>query len=168
MRVTSYGLFWRWSEIEWNPGSGNKNSFCLYGRIGSNRGHIRIADFRHQQGIYILYDSYGPSYVGLTRNQGLGQRLKDHTNDHLSSKWDRFSWFGFRLLQEPEPPSRVYKLGESEGDFTEDTDTTIGDLEALLIRAIGPKSNRAHMKFKRAKEWTQIEYDRVDQYLERL
>jgi hypothetical protein len=96
MRVTSYGLFWREDEIDWHPGAGYKDSFRLLGRIGSNRGKIRMVDFRHQQGIYILYDNYGPSYVGLTRNQGLGRRLKDHKSDHLADKWDRFSWFGFR------------------------------------------------------------------------
>tara|TARA_R110002096_G_scaffold434091_1_gene654706 strand:- start:904 stop:1089 length:186 start_codon:yes stop_codon:yes gene_type:complete len=61
MKVTSFGLFWRESEIDWNPGQGCKDSFRLLGRKGANRGTIQIADFRHQQGIYILYDDYGPS-----------------------------------------------------------------------------------------------------------
>ena len=86
MRVTSYGLFWREDEIDWHPGGGVRDSFRLLGRSGSHRGKIRVVDFRHQQGIYILYDEYGPSYVGLTRNQGLGKRLKDHKSDHLAGK----------------------------------------------------------------------------------
>ncbi|PAK77643.1 GIY-YIG nuclease family protein [Acetobacter fabarum] len=168
MRVTSYGLFWRGSEVDWKPGNGNRNSFRLLGRIGSNRGSIRIADFRHQQGIYILFDQYGPSYVGLTRNQGLGKRLKDHTQDHLAGKWDRFSWFGFRPIDPTPTETGLLNFGQAVEELTENTNTTIGDLEALLIRAIGPKNNKAQMAFDGAKEWTQVEYDSADRYIGRL
>ncbi len=167
MRVTSYGLFWREDEIDWHPGTGVRDSFRLLGRIGSNRGSLRVADFRHQQGIYILYDDYGPSYVGLTRNQGLGKRLKDHKTDHLKGRWDRFSWFGFRPLLPAGATSGVLGLGDPQTDVSEDTSTTIGDLEALLIRAIGPKRNRQHMAFDCAERWTQIAYDDGDRYLGR-
>jgi hypothetical protein len=168
MRVQSYGLFWRESEIDWNPGKGYKNSFRLLGRIGSNRGTIRVADFRYQQGLYILYDDYGPSYVGLTRTQGLGKRLKDHRSDDLKEKWDRFSWFGFRPLLGQKSSLGILELGDPEIDISEDTNTTIGDLEALLIRAIGPKRNSVFMNFKDAEKWTQIEYYQTDTYLQRL
>ncbi|UWQ38343.1 GIY-YIG nuclease family protein [Leisingera aquaemixtae] len=168
MKVTSYGLFWRASEIDWNPGQGNRNSFRLLGRVGANRGTIRIADFRHQQGIYILYDEYGPAYVGLTRAQGLGKRLKDHLDDHLYNKWDRFSWFGFNPIGAPDQKSGVLKLHQPPEDLTDDTQTTIGDLEALLIRCIGPKRNTAYPRFQGAEEWTQIDYDDQEMYLQRL
>lgn len=169
MKVTSYGLFWRESEIDWHPGMGYKDSFRLLGRTGSNRGTIRAADFRHQQGIYILYDEYGPSYVGLTRSQGLGKRLKDHTKDGLQGTWDRFSWFGFvPVLDTKSETTGLRQLGAVGSDVTEDAHTTIGDLEALLIRAIGPKNNSLNMKFKDAEEWTQIEYDKIETYLDRL
>ncbi|MDH7973537.1 GIY-YIG nuclease family protein [Sphingomonas sp. AR_OL41] len=167
MQVTSYGLFWREDEIDWHPGGGNRDSFRLLGRIGAQRGKLRVADFRQQQGIYILYDEYGPSYVGLTRNQGLGKRLKDHKTDHLAGKWDRFSWFGFRPLV-ASGPSGLTELGSPQTDVSEDTNTTIGDLEALLIRAIGPKRNRQHMSFDCADRWTQIAYDDFDKYLKRV
>lgn len=167
MRVTSYGLFWREDEIDWHPGTGVRDSFRLLGRIGSNRRGLRVADFRHQQGIYILYDDYGPSYVGLTRNQGLGKRLKDHKTDHLKNRWDRFSWFGFRPLLPPDATPGVIELGNPQTDVSEDTSTTIGDLEALLIRAIGPKRNRQYMSFDHAERWTQIDYDDGDMYLQR-
>lgn len=168
MKVSSYGLFWRASEIAWRPGAGTRNEFRLYGRIGSNRGNIRIADFRHQQGIYILFDEYGVSYVGLTRSQGLGKRLKDHMSDHLAGTWNRFSWFGFRPVSPSPGAGGLIPLGEPGTDVSEDTDTTIGDLEALLIRAIGPKHNVARMNFRDAEQWTQIDYDDVDLYKERL
>lgn len=167
MKITSYGLFWREDEIDWNPGSGVKNSFRLLGRVGANRGSIRVSDFRRQQGIYILYDEYGPSYVGLTRQQGLGKRLKDHREDHLENQWDRFSWFGFNPIGQPASDG-VLNLLNLNDDLTENTHTTIGDLEALLIRAIGPKRNTAWMSFKDADEWTQIRYEDSEKYLNRL
>ncbi|QXT34842.1 GIY-YIG nuclease family protein [Sphingomonas sanguinis] len=146
---------------------GVRDSFRLLGRIGSNRGSLRVADFRHQQGVYILYDDYGPSYVGLTRNQGMGKRLKDHKTDHLKGRWDRFSWFGFRPLLPASATSGVLGLGDPQTDVSGDTSTTIGDLEALLIRAMGPKRNRQHMAFDCAERWTQIAYDDGDHYLGR-
>lgn len=167
MKITSYGLFWREDEIDWSPGQGNKNSFRLLGRVGANRGKIKVSDFRYQQGIYILYDQYGPSYVGLTREQGLGKRLKDHLADHLEGKWDRFSWFGFKPLGEAMDDG-VLRLSDLNDDISENTHTTIGDLEALLIRAIGPKRNTAWMNFRDAEEWTQIGYEETDKYLGRL
>lgn len=168
MKVTSYGLFWRESEIEWDPGQGNRNSFRLLGRIGTNRGTIRIADFRLQRGIYILFDEYGPVYVGLTRAQGLGKRLKDHHKDHLAGQWDRFSWFGFHPIGSAHPTSGILNLNDPPEDLTDDTRTTIGDLEALLIRAIGPKRNTAYPAFQDAEEWIQVDYDYEKTYLDRL
>lgn len=167
MRVTSYGLFWREDEIDWHPGGGVRDSFRLLGRIGSQRGKLRVADFRHQQGIYVLYDEYGPSYVGLTRDQGLGKRLKDHKCDHLAGKWDRFSWFGFRSLLPGGARAGIKELGSPEVDVSEDTNTTIGDLEALLIRVVGPKRNRKTMAFDCAERWTQVAYEEMDTFLER-
>lgn len=127
-----------------------------------------MTDFRHQQGTYILYDDYGPSYVGLTRNQGLGKRLKDHKTDHLKGKWDRFSWFGFRPLLAGQSAAGLLQLGDPQADISEDTSTPIGDLEALLIRAIGPKRNRALIQFEYAERWTQVDQEDAEMYLRRL
>ena len=167
MKITSYGLFWRENEIDWSPGRGTRNSFRLLGRVGSNRGSIKVANFREQQGIYILYDNYGPYYVGLTRKQGLGKRLKDHLSDRHKGLWDRFSWFGFNPLG-PTGKDGVHSLLELAAEVSERSHTTIGDLEALLIQAIGPKSNSASMKFQDAEEWIQIEYHDCAKYLNRV
>ena len=168
MKVTSYGLFWRTSEIDWAPGKGNRNKFRLLGRVGANRGTLRVANFRRQRGIYILYDEYGPCYVGLTKKRGLGQRLKEHLTDHLGGCWDRFSWFGFWEVEKAASSSGIFELNKPANDLSEDTNTTIGDLEALLIRAIGPKHNSAGMNFKSADQWFQLGADDIDTYLARL
>lgn len=168
MKVTSFGLFWREDEIDWEPGTGNRNSFRLLGRVGSNSGTLKICDFRHQSGIYVLYDDYGPTYVGLTRALGLGQRLKNHTCDRHKGKWDRFSWFGFKAISNSVNESGMKFLEPRKDKVKTSQHTTIGDLEALLIAAMGTRLNRAKMKFSDADCWSQIAYDDCDTYLDRL
>lgn len=163
MKITSYGLFWRRDEINWHPGRGAKG-FRLLGRRGVNRPSVTLADFRPQQGIYILYDDYGANYVGLTRRQGLGKRLKDHLEDHLATEWERFSWFGFNEISAPGADG-VRSLNKLVDEVTETSHTTIGDLEVLLIRALGPHLNTAGMRFKDAEKWEQVADHEVDDYL---
>lgn len=167
MLIRSYGLFWRQSEIDWSPGQGNKNSFRLLGRRGVNRPGLQIADFRNQQGIYILYGNYGPYYVGLTRKQGLGKRLKDHLTDKHADQWDRFSWFGFRALLKPSKLDGLCPLKSLPKVSLGTPSNAIADMEALLIKAIGP-SNYADMKFQNAQEWVQIESHETQYYLDKL
>lgn len=97
MLIKAYGLFWREDEVDWSPGQGKP--FRLLGRKGSNLPGLRVADFRYQKGLYVLYGDYGPYYVGLTYTS-LGDRLKDHRHDDHGGRWTRFSWFGFRKVQE--------------------------------------------------------------------
>ncbi len=42
------------------------------------------------------------------------------------------------------------------GRVTDATSTSIGDLEALLIAAMGPKLNYPRMRFSEAESWEQI------------
>lgn len=167
MQIRAYGLFWDKDEVEWSRGSGT--TWDLLGRRGTNRGTLTVADFRQQQGLYILYGNHGPYYVGLTKKQGLGKRLKDHLDDDHGPRWQRFSWFGFcRVLKTTDDRGvhPVAKLAEtgigSPGD-------AIADTEALLIKALGLPSNVRSMSFKRAAEWAQIRKgDEYDRYIERL
>jgi hypothetical protein len=78
MLIKAYGMFWRESEVDWKPGTGGGRRFELLGRRGANQGSLEIADFRQQRGLYVLYDEYGPYYVGLARADSLGGRLRSH------------------------------------------------------------------------------------------
>src|SRR5271169_3793502 len=98
MIVHAYGLFWRADEIDWHPGRGARGKFRLLGRKGKYLPILKIGDFREQKGIYILYGNLGAHYIGLTRKQTIGTRLKQHLTDDLQGMWDRFSWFGFRAV----------------------------------------------------------------------
>lgn len=63
---------------------------------------------------------------------GSWETLKDHTEDFLASRWDRFSWFGFNPVGEANAKG-ILQLQSLVQDVTEDTSATIRDLEALLI-----------------------------------
>lgn len=164
MLIKSYGLFWRASEIDWTPGKGAKGAFRLLGRRGSNLPGLSLADFRNQQGIYILYGNFGPHYVGLTRKQGLGKRLKDHLTDDHQGLWDRLSWFGFCVVNKGKTKEGLCSVKPLADLSLGKSAKAIGDIEALLIKAMG-LSNVADMNFASAKEWLQVQSHEIEHYM---
>ena len=103
MLIQAFGLFWRADEVDWHPGSGGRAvdgvpKAAVLGRLGVISPVLRVADSWDQRGIYILYGNYGPHYVGLTTDRGLGVRVREHLADKHKDEWDRFSWFGFRRV----------------------------------------------------------------------
>ena len=167
MFIKSFGLFWRTDEVDWNPGKGARGAFRLLGRKGVNLPGRRLADFRYQQGIYILYGNLGPYYVGLTKKQGLGKRLKDHLTDDHAGHWDRFSWFGFCSVLKGKDNDGFCRLASLARVTVGDPQFVITDVEALLIRAMGLK-NINQNNFHEAEEWTQIKAHEADRLLEKL
>jgi hypothetical protein len=165
--IKNFGLFWRADEVEWEPGKGSKNVFRLLGRQGINLPGLRLTDFRHQQGIYILYGNHGPYYVGLTKRQGLGKRLKDHRTDHHAELWDRFSWFGFCRVQKAKDKYRLQKLGKMATSALGKPSSVISDTEALLIRAMG-LMNINQTNFVQATEWEQVKAYEAQHYFTKL
>lgn len=167
MLIRAYGKFWRRDEIDWTPGRGNHRAgFQLLGRRGTNLPGLQVADFRNQTGIYILYNDYGPYYVGLTRQSGIGKRLKDHTTDLHAGTWDRFTWFGFaNVLQSRD--ERGLQIVKPLKVTVGTPNQAIADIEALLIHAMGPR-NTNMMRFERADEWEQIKLDERDYFLEKV
>ena len=172
MQILNYGLFWRRNEVDWNPGKGK--DFELLGRIGVNRPNIQIADFRLQQGIYILYNSYGPYYVGLANaggeRRGLGDRLREHTTDAHKYNWDRFSWFGFKRVCITKKNSEGISRPQVKIATTKITDPSdaIKNVEALLIRAMGCYGNTLQMNFTDEEKWEQIELYNRNYYVSKL
>lgn len=164
MFIKSFGLFWRADEVEWNPGRGARGAFHLLGRQGSNLPGLRLANFRHQQGIYILYGNHGPYYVGLTKKQGLGKRLKDHLTDAHANQWDRFSWFGFCAVLASKDAKGIDKLKDMAGVAVGNPHDVITDVEALLIRAMGLR-NVNQNNFKAATEWVQVKSHEVEHFM---
>ncbi|MCQ2286864.1 MAG: GIY-YIG nuclease family protein [Bacteroidales bacterium] len=171
MQIQNYGLFWRRDEVEWNPGTGK--SFELLGRIGSNRPNVKIADFKYQQGIYILYGTYGPYYVGLanagSENRGLGKRLLEHTMDEHSDSWDRFSWFGFKKVLAKSSTEGILEVQANLASVQQiNPNDTIKNVEALLIRAMGCSGNTREMNFTTEQKWEQVTLDERKFYIDKL
>ena len=112
-------------------------------------------DFHKQLGIYLLYDGREVIYVGRSTDRPLGKRLFEHTVDRMSTRWDRFSWFG--LL----PISETGQLGVLPDDYI--AATIIPALEAILIEALEPRQNR-----KRGDDLAAVEYlQKVDPAIEK-
>jgi len=154
--IHCYGLFWSVDEV-WPEGERGA-PFRLLGKLGQRAPGLQVCDFRDQRGIYVLYDEYGPHYVGLTREQPLGNRLADHRRDKHAKKWDRFSWFGFKPVRVRCLLDGTHALGELPLRRNMEARSTIGDVEALLIQALGTRhrGNAVNMRFASADNWTQV------------
>lgn len=166
MLIGSYGLFWRADDVEWEPGRGHR--FELLGHRGVNRPGVRVADFRDQRGLYVLYGNYGAYYVGLARRRGIGLRVKDHLSDRHAGHSDRFSWFGFRTVLKRRDARGLSELSNPATFAAGDLNQVIGDMEALLIKALGTPHNVFDMGFPSGLEWQQVERHERDWYFEQV
>lgn len=168
MLIRAYGLFWQRDEVAWAPGRGAARH--LYGRRGTRNPGLRVADFKDQIGLYILYGLHGPYYVGLTRGrQGFASRIGNHDNDEHSRYWDRFSWFGFRdVLDDWDEHGIQWLAPRSESTKLGTTSQVIADIEALTIKALGCHANKNKMKFGKADEWIQVPKDDPGGFLDKV
>jgi hypothetical protein len=123
--VNAFGMYWRREFAVWTPPR----------LLGQQQPGSTPVDFTQQRGVYLLHDRREVVYVGRTTDQGLGDRLKQHTINRLNGRWDRFSWFG------------VYPVSE-DGNVVTDAalafslDNLIATMEALLIEGLEPPQNR--------------------------
>lgn len=126
--LEAFGMYWERDRVNW---TGNPR---LFGREHPKSDRVNLAD---QLGVYLLYDEHRVVvYVGQATKQSIWQRLAQHTSDRLTSRWQRFSWFGIR------PVAKNGKLGSvATGTIT--PKRLISTLEALLIEALEPRQNRA-------------------------
>lgn len=138
--VSSFGMFWRREAVDWT------SSPKL---LGKQQLGATPVDFSKQVGLYLLYDGREVIYAGRTTDRPLGKRLFEHTRDRLSTRWNRFSWFG--LL----PVSEKGALGELPASF--ESSKIIPALEAILIEALEPRQNRKRGDDLAAAEYLQEE-----------
>lgn len=128
--IAAYGLYWERSKVEWDA-RGQKIE--LLGRQNSAATPVNFAD---QQGVYLLHQMQTVTYVGRTNaeSNGLFGRLQSHIkNARRSGRWDRFSWFGIR------PVNENGELSPAPSALT--TDSLITILEAVLIETYLPPFN---------------------------
>jgi hypothetical protein len=134
--ITSFGMYWRREAIEW---------LSTPKILGMQQLGAHPVDFHKQIGIYLVYDGREVIYVGRATDRPLGRHLYEHTADRLSSRWDRFSWFG--LL----PVSEAGELGTLPDAYP--GTKIIPAVEAILIEALEPRQNR-----KRGDDLSAVEY----------
>ncbi|MBO9639926.1 MAG: hypothetical protein J7576_17285, partial [Siphonobacter aquaeclarae] len=136
--INSFGIYWNRNQVHWKT---------MPDLLGIQQTGAIPVNFRDQIGIYLLHDSRETIYVGQAIDQTLGQRLKNHTSDRLSGRWDRFSWFGFH-------PINDHGNLVSKVPLKEITVQQLGNiLEAILIESIEPRQNR-----KQGNQFQGIEY----------
>lgn len=123
--ITSFGMFWVRDMVRWNASPR---------LLGVQQLGAEPVDFQKQMGIYLLYDGREIIYVGRATDRPLGRRLYEHTLDRLSTRWNRFSWFG--LL----PVSESGELVAIPAEYG--SEQLVPALEAILIEALEPRQNR--------------------------
>jgi hypothetical protein len=165
-------MFWHANEVAWN-GAETQPHKELLGRTGKNRPALKLANFWDQRGIYILYNDYGPYYVGRTMGDGmnLGKRLSHHyfgTNGSPhAGRWNRFSWFGWRGTLTTSDHRGLQQLRKVPKRLLTSSTDTVQDIESLLIFALGTihVGNAKEENFKGAVRWQQVPLHERDYYL---
>ena len=146
--VTSYGLNWRLDDVDWNPIRGR-----LLGK--AEAGNSDPVDFAGQDAVYLLKEGNGIVYAGQTSADtsptGLYSRLRQHYRNKMD-RWNTFSWFGFRPVNEKDG-----QLLPAKGTAT--TGEVIDLIEAILIEALpAPALNK--QRGKDTRDWIQYRQQR--------
>lgn len=136
--LKAFGMFWQREQVVW---SGRPR---LLGRQTLGASNV---NFAAQVGVYLLHDRDRVIYVGRATDT-MFTRLKFHTVDRLSGRWDRFSWFGLRDV------AADGSLSTSSASWS--PSVIIETLEALLIESLEPPLNR-----KRGDNFSGAEYIQV-------
>jgi hypothetical protein len=158
--IESYGLHWTIERVDWGkPGVGNSGT--LLGAATRSR-KAKPVDFRKQRGIYALYADYELVYVGQTgaSNDRLFKRLKQHRNDHLSERWNRFSWFGTQWV------TKSNRLSEDTAAVSQTVEAALNILESVSIAISEPKLNLQRGRWGEAKKYFQYWKRREDEFEE--
>lgn len=131
--IQSYGLHWRVDRVFW--GWQKKTGELLGAKSRSPR--ARPIDFRQQRGIYALYAEYQLVYLGQTGagDDRLFNRLKAHKSDHLSERWDRFSWFGTQWV------TKAFELSTDTLEVKQTVEQALDMLEAVSVAISEPRLN---------------------------
>jgi len=135
--IMNMGLFWKRSDVLWgSQGRGLKLELLGVPAKGKRSDPI---NFCQQAGIYALYDeSYRLIYVGqaIDGDQScLGFRLNMHRYNHLAGRWQLFSWFGLKSVNQNRTLRSV-----SQRKLT--TASMLDALEGICIEISEPSQNQ--------------------------
>jgi len=147
--IKSYGLHWSTDKVSW----GQQGILGTLLGAASRSSKARSVDFRNQRGIYVLYANYDLVYVGQTGagSDRLFKRLKTHKSDHLSERWNRFSWFGTQWV------TKANQLSTDTAAVSQTVEATLNILEAVSIAISEPRLNLQRGKWSDATQYFQYE-----------
>lgn len=140
--IRAYGLHWHNDKVFWGrprvPGT-------LLGSASKSR-LAKPVNFREQRGIYALYANYELVYIGQAGfgSDRLFQRLRTHNRDHLSERWNRFSWFGTQWVNK-------------QNELSIDVETLHGEVGHVLniLEAVATAIAEPKLNLQRGK-WTAV------------
>jgi hypothetical protein len=151
MLISNFGHLWERKYIYYGAGgAGNK---------GHLKGYItekQTADFRDQIGIYVLFDKdLLPVYIGQagSGHRRLLDRLNQHETDHLWNRWEYFSWFGFRRVNNGN--RKLSAFDDVDKQFKAKGSLLLNEIEGALITALEPKLNKQGARWKDVEEYFQ-------------
>jgi hypothetical protein len=145
--IKSYGLHWHGDKIIW--GKPNVTGSLL--GAASRTKSAKPVDFRLQRGIYALYADYELVYIGQTGSgdDRLFKRLKMHRKDHLSERWNRFSWFGIQSV------NQTGELRVDSNGVHSDVSQVLNILEAIATAIAEPRLNLQRGRWSATKQYYQ-------------
>ncbi len=123
--VSAYGLYWERDKVNWEPADGQL--------LGNSDDSDMVINFAEQWGIYILHNNLTVMYVGRTMDSLFKRLRQHHTQGRRTARWDEFSWFGFRQVNENG------SLSSKSENFT--TSMLVTVLESVMIEALLPPLN---------------------------
>jgi hypothetical protein len=99
----------------------------------------------------LFYAEYELVYIGQTGagEDRLFKRLKTHRNDHLSERWNRFSWFGTQRVLQSET------LSTDTAAVSQKVVAPLNVLEAVAIAIAEPRLNLQRGKWGEATQYFQ-------------
>lgn len=130
LAVGAYGLYWARNMVNWEPSNGQL--------LGQQNDRAIPVNFADQDGIYLLHSWNEIAYVGQTLTKrgptGLYNRLRSHHRDpRKTDRWDSFSWFGFRGVND----SGELSPSPQSGTLADVIDV----IEVMFIESIMPRLN---------------------------
>lgn len=156
--IGAHGLFWERDAVDWEAPRGQ--TFQLLGFRHKLLPKLQVCDFRRARGVYLLFNEYGPTYVGQARGatDGFGYRLRAHHRDGFKD-WTRFCWFSFDNVATTSGFPGWCDVTRDENARSVGAESAINDLEALMIVAFGLRSQNQMRLRGSGPAWEQLTRD---------